>query len=115
MCLYALLVVPREKLKGKYEQAFKDLNNKISSYATITKNTYTDYQGGTPCDFAFHLRNAVSHAKVSFEPGSTVEFKDKKGAEELEMVISLCQVGQLLKDIQCIHTQYYQDRMASAA
>ena len=57
MCLYALLVIPKQKLEKKYPTLFNEINSNISA---LSINTTTTYEKDKPTiDYVRHIRNAV--------------------------------------------------------
>jgi hypothetical protein len=108
MCLYSLLVIPKQLLESKYPREFLKINGKIARYSTSTISTY---KGEPPYDYVRHIRNAVSHARVVFNPGQTVEFQDERGpGEKFAVTMPLTALPRLLEDLQAIHMTYIKDR-----
>jgi hypothetical protein len=104
LSLYALLVIPKEILEKKdYDPDFEKINKKISDYF---QNTETNYGSDTPnTNYTRHLRNALSHGRISFIGNSHIEFKDekvdkKKVINEFKSEINLKNVGNLIDDLQ---------------
>ena len=77
LTLYALLVIPKEVLEKKdYNPDFKEINKNMSHFC---QNTETNYGSDNPnTDYTYHLRNALSHGRISFIGNSHIEFRDQK-------------------------------------
>jgi len=118
MFLYALLVLPRElfgKSGGNYEDEYSKINETLNSWSMKTESTYDSEH---PCDYIFHIRNAVSHGRVSFEPKKFVRFedenkhkKDKNGKSlkfSTEMLLKKngADVGEFLTTLLEVHKKY---------
>jgi hypothetical protein len=109
LSLYAMLVIPKEILKKTYVPDFEEINKKMSRYC---QNTETNYKYKSQnIDFTFHLRNAVSHGRISFIGDSHIEFKDqrvadKKVVNEFKSEIKLKDVIELINDLETIIHQY---------
>ncbi len=109
LSLYALLVIPKEILKKTYVPDFEEINKKMSRYC---QNTETNYKYKSQnIDYTFHLRNAVSHGRISFIGDSHIEFRDQKESNkivvnEFKSEIKLKDVEKLIKDLETIIHQY---------
>ena len=104
LSLYAMLVIPKEILKKTYVPDFEKINTKMSRYC---QNTETNYKNKN-IDFTYHLRNAVSHVRISFIGNSHIEFKDqnKSGSRKFKSEINLIDVKELINDLETIIHQY---------
>ena len=104
LLLYAMLVIPKEILKKTYVPDFEKINKKMSRYC---QNTETNYKNKN-IDFTYHLRNAVSHGRISFIGNSHIEFKDqnKSGSRKFKSEINLIDLGELINDLETIIHQY---------
>jgi hypothetical protein len=103
LSLYALLVIPKEILKKTYVPDFEKINKKMSRYC---QNTETNYKNKN-IDFTYHLRNAVSHGRISFVNDNLI-FKDqnKSGSRKFKSEINLIDLGELINDLETIIHQY---------
>jgi hypothetical protein len=103
LLLYAMLVIPKEILKKTYVPDFEKINTKMSRYC---QNTETNYKNKN-IDFTYHLRNAVSHGRISFVNGNLI-FKDqnKSGSRKFKSEINLIDVKELINDLETIIHQY---------
>ena len=103
LSLYAMLVIPKEILKKTYVPDFEKINTKMSRYC---QNTETNYKNKN-IDFTYHLRNAVSHGRISFVNGNLI-FKDqnKSGSRKFKSEINLIDLGELINDLETIIHQY---------
>jgi hypothetical protein len=103
LTLYAMLVIPKEILKKTYVPDFEKINKKMSRYC---QNTETNYKNKN-IDFTYHLRNAVSHGRISFVNGNLI-FKDqnKSGSRKFKSEINLIDVKELINDLETIIHQY---------
>ena len=104
LTLYALLVIPKEILEKKdYDPDFEKINKKISNYF---QNTETNYRSDSPnTNYTHHLRNALSHGRISFIGNSHIEFRDQKVADkkvvnEFKSEINIKDVGLLINNLQ---------------
>jgi hypothetical protein len=103
LSLYAMLVIPKEILKKTYVPDFEKINKKMSRYC---QNTETNYKNKN-IDFTYHLRNAVSHGRISFVNDNLI-FKDqnKSGSRKFKSEINLIDLGELINDLETIIHQY---------
>ena len=103
LLFYAMLVIPKEILKKTYVPDFEKINTKMSRYC---QNTETNYKNKN-IDFTYHLRNAVSHGRISFVNGNLI-FKDqnKSGSRKFKSEINLIDVKELINDLETIIHQY---------
>lgn len=106
MFLYGLFVMPKELFKdsSQAENAIKDeTNNTLSPVAVILESTYRSDQNGF--NYYRHIRNSVSHARVSFETNAGtcyVIFSDEnsKTAEKCSFRLKTVDIGVLLSKVQ---------------
>jgi hypothetical protein len=103
LTLYAMLVIPKEILKKTYVPDFEKINKKMSRYC---QNTETNYKNKN-IDFTYHLRNAVSHGRISLVNDNLI-FKDqnKSGSRKFKSEINLKDVIKLINDLETIIHQY---------
>ena len=104
LTLYAFLVIPKEILEKKdYDPDFEKINKEISDYF---QNTETNYGSDRPnTNYTHHLRNALSHGRISFIGNSHIEFRDQKVADkkvvnEFKSEINIKDVGLLINNLQ---------------
>ena len=103
LTLYALLVIPKEILEKKdYNPDFEKINKKISYYFKTKKHYPSD---SLNINYIRHLRNALSHGRISFIDNSHIEFRDQKVADkkvvnEFKSKIKLKDVRLLIDDLQ---------------
>ena len=75
MALYAMLVLPREILKNRYETEYSGIQDFLIKHCI---NTTTNYPKDSPeVDYLRHIRNSVAHARAEFESNETVRFIDE--------------------------------------
>ena len=102
LTLYALLVIPKEILEKKdYDPDFEKINKKISNHFDTKTNYPSD---SLNINYIRHLRNALSHGRISFIRNSHIEFRDQKVADkkvvnEFKSEIKLKDVGLLIDDL----------------
>ena len=110
MALYAMLVIPKELLRDRYKTDYDTINTWLSTILIDVHTTYVK----SPADYIRHIRNAIAHAKVTFEPSSTIKFEDedKRNNFTFEAKLQLNSLGLLLEKLQAIHIRYVQDSHA---
>ncbi|SNT69542.1 HEPN family nuclease [Psychrobacter sp. LV10R520-6] len=115
MALYAMLVIPKEKIKSRFESEFDKLNevvNTIKNDAKTESDYTTDSEG---IDYVSHIRNAVAHAKVSFIFNTEVAFSDTrhnnktKKDENCTITIPLADFGMFMNALQKLFFKYVED------
>lgn len=75
MILYSLLVIPKQLINDKFPEEFKNINQMIHS---IKIEYESNYSSDIPeVDYLNHIRNAIAHARVVFDPNVSVTFEDK--------------------------------------
>ncbi len=105
MFIYAMLVVPRQLLQQHFPTEFSGLNVTIGNIGSKANSTYSEDVNGI--GYVRHIRNAVAHAKVSFEPNRTVTFRDENNRGEIcSIEIPLDKVGIFLTKLQAIFIAY---------
>ena len=103
LTLYALLVIPKEILEKKdYDPDFEKINKKISNHFDTKTNYPSD---SLNINYIRHLRNALSHGRISFIRNSHIEFRDQKVADkkvvnEFKSEINIKDVGLLINNLQ---------------
>jgi len=75
MSLYSMLVIPKQLISDKFPTEFDDLNKKIGILKSSEQSTYKSDK--IKIDYIRHIRNAVAHARVSFQPNQDVTFSDE--------------------------------------
>ncbi|OAB56406.1 hypothetical protein AY600_05580 [Phormidium willei BDU 130791] len=103
--LYVLLVVPKQLLEDTFPDDFRALDERIDELKKSSESTYpTDREG---VSYLRHVRNAVVHARVSFEEPEAITFRDQNGqGSEFKLVISLGNIGHVLTELQNIFMKY---------
>ena len=107
MCLYAMLVIPKELISNQFKNEYELINKYLLS---IAKNTTTTYKTDKPIiNYIRHIRNSVAHSKVEFVQNNYVVFNDKdaKNGNFFRTEIELKYVGVLLQKLQNINLLYY--------
>ena len=110
MCMYSLLVIPKELLGSKYKNNYVGIDKYIDSKKVKLIDTYLS-TGKTP-EYVRHMRNAVAHANVCFndtDPSNIlVAFKDRKNRKsKFEVTFSVKDIPEILiKMLDVIHTRY---------
>lgn len=113
MCLYSVLVLPKELLGNKYAKLYKQINQAI---AKIGGEVLVDsYREHSP-NYVKHIRNAIAHAQVRFDesqPSSKEEeknifvtFTDKKGRKKFEVKFHVSQIPKILLTLLKVHDAY---------
>jgi len=106
MALYAMLVIPRELAFSKYPNQVKDLSDFL---VAKTQSTSTTYKSDKPnVDFLRHIRNSVSHARVTFRQNDAIVFSDtdSRNGEAFVTELPLSYLGQFLEKLQMIHIEH---------
>ena len=94
MCLYAMLVVPKQLLENQHADEFEKIREFLEAHA---ENTSTTYSSDNPTvDYLRHIRNAVAHARVSFRPGDVVLFQDTNGSSTFSTELKLRKLAEFL-------------------
>ncbi|MBD2362703.1 hypothetical protein H6G36_16180 [Anabaena minutissima FACHB-250] len=124
MVLYAMLVVPKEIIAQEFKEEYEKINEFLRTEVTLHQTTYEkeDENNLNSICFIRHVRNSVAHAKISFTPGVSVTFYDKKSAttkggatkiEEICFSLPLNRFGDFLNSLQDVHLKYIQKRRNS--
>lgn len=110
MALYSMLVIPRQLIQDKFKDEYDEINKYLD---TVTKNTHTDYQSDSPSvNYLQHIRNAVAHSHVSFNPSISVTFADERKnyntnqKDRFSTELPLRSFGEFLMKLQSIHLKY---------
>ncbi|MBW1939527.1 MAG: hypothetical protein JRI67_12370 [Deltaproteobacteria bacterium] len=109
MTLYAMLVLPRELVLQAYSAEYDDIDVFLQAN---TQNTTTNYRGDDPTiKFLQHIRNAVSHGHVEFDPNNVVVFSDEnpRNNESFTTELPLTHLGPLIDRLQMVHIKYIRD------
>ncbi len=112
MVLYALLVVPKEKLFSNFPGEVATLNSFLAANSQNTSTTYTS--DSTTIDFVRHIRNAVAHARVTFRPSDAIIFEDCMGNQTFYTELPLPQFREFISKLQIIHIAYGNSREQAA-
>ena len=112
MMLYALLVIPKEAIKGNLDSPISQLNEYLRC---VTQDVISTYPKDKPSiNFLRHIRNAVAHARVAFHPGNKVVFDDECGSYKFSCALPLSRLGQFIKQLEIIHeSQFGRDALES--
>lgn len=113
MCMYSLLVIPKELLGSTYKSNYVVVDEYIDSKKVNLIDTYLNARK-TP-EYVRHMRNAVAHANVYFNDADSsnilVTFKDRKNRKlKFEVTFFVKDIpGILIKILRMIHTKYIVD------
>ena len=103
--LYTMLVVPRQLLEKDFPTEFEALNGIVDKLKSNAVSTYK--KDSVKIDFIRHIRNAVAHARVEFNPNVSVKFSDENnGGEKCEITIPLQNIGFFLTELQKVFMKY---------
>lgn len=106
MSLYAMLVIPRQLFGNQFTEEYKFIDAFLQQNAA---NTVTTYKKDYPkIDFLRHVRNAVAHARISFQPYEAICFSDEntKTGEKFSTELPLTQLGVFLQELMRIHISF---------
>lgn len=125
--LYSMLVIPKEILDEKYKIEFKNLNEEISKIEGMDyKTNYSNEieKRKEKINYIWHIRNAIAHGNVEFDPNNFVYFKDRKKFFKIEngvnieieekqenfcLKIPLLEIRNLISELQKIFLKYLKD------
>lgn len=103
--LYTMLVVPKQLLEKDFPVEFEALNGIVDKLKSNAISTYR--KESVKIDFIRHIRNAVAHARVEFNPNVSVKFSDEnRGGEKCEITIPLTNIGLFLTELQKVFMKY---------
>lgn len=105
MSLYSMLVIPKQLISDKFPTEFDDLNKKIGILKSSEQSTYKSDK--IKIDYIRHIRNAVAHARVNFQPNQDVTFYDDDKNQKCTITIPLVNVSIFFNDLQRIFILYY--------
>lgn len=108
--LYSMLVLPSEKILEDYSDEFEKIKKFIDTKKDdATNSNYKKDSNGI--DYIRHIRNAVAHGRVKFQPNLYVEFHDenKYTGETCYIRIPLKNFGSILEEIKNIFEKYIYD------
>ena len=114
VCLYSLLVLPKELILNTYPDEYKKVNTWINEHKEKTEtDTYPSGRYAEDFKHIYHLRNAVSHGNVEFDDANRKNiiciFTDKDNAgHEYRLKLSTSNVGCLVREL-CHAQQRYMD------
>ena len=108
MALYAMLVIPKEIIGEQYKLEYSKINSFLEKHCFDVSTNYKS--DGNKINFIKHLRNAVAHANVYFEPHKYIDFKDYYKKEVFDAKLPLSKMGHLLNELQKVHLKYIEDR-----
>ncbi|MDC9727177.1 MAG: HEPN family nuclease [Candidatus Thioglobus sp.] len=113
MSLYAMLVIPRELIFEKYPSKVAEINDFLEQNS---KNVHTTYRSDQQkVDFLRHIRNSVSHARVTFEPSKSIGFSDQNSRtrEQFTSELPLEYFGKFMEKLQEVHLTYIKELQSS--
>lgn len=106
IALYAMLVIPREIVESQFSAEYTEIGDFLSNHA---QNTITNYRSdsSTP-QYLRHIRNAVAHARVSFQSNGAVLFTDenRRSNESFSTELSFQNLNELVNQLQKVHLKY---------
>lgn len=111
---YVLLVIPKEKFEEIYKNDFNELNTFINK--VVISKPETNYKDDIPnVNYIRHIRNAIAHCKVKFEPTKTVTFfdEDKKTQEKCKFTIPLKEIGEIITKLQKAYINFLKSKVKS--
>lgn len=114
VCLYSLLVLPKELILNVYPDEYKKVNVWIDKYKEEAEiDSYPLERYAKDLKHIYHLRNAVSHGNIEFDDTNRENviciFKDKNHAgHEYQLKLSTSKVGELVREL-CLAQQKYMD------
>jgi hypothetical protein len=108
--LYAMLVIPKEIMQNNFIVEFEVINLKLSSYCKNTQTTYKSDSSRT--DYVKHLRNAISHGRISFEPNQYLKFEDQLNNQTFASELPLAKIPEFINDLREIHKKYISNKNA---
>jgi hypothetical protein len=105
MVLYAMLVVPKQLIQTDFPEEFENLNQVVEELKLYSRSTYR--QDSERIDYVRHIRNAVAHARVLFNPNIKVTFTDENNrGERCVITIQLADFGRFLTELQKVFFKY---------
>ena len=118
VCLYALLVLPKERILNIYPDNYKKVNDWIETHKNDCTDTCTYTKEGINSEgfkHIRHLRNAVAHGNVEFDDSNfkqvicvfTDAIKDGKAGYVLKITTGA--VGELVKELIIAQQSYVED------
>lgn len=113
MCLYSVLVLPKELLGNKYAKLYKQINRDIAKVGgEVLVNSYGEHSP----DYVKHIRNAIAHAQVRFDESQPrakdeekkifVTFTDKSGRKKFKIKFHVSQIPSILFKLLDVHKAY---------
>ncbi|MGL5051945.1 MAG: hypothetical protein ACRC6E_15140 [Fusobacteriaceae bacterium] len=104
LAFYTYLVIPKELLSTRYKAELSKINKFIMNIDGMEYETeYPNEQKGEEIDYIKHIRNAISHCNVEFDPKKTVSFKDQHPYDKSIyscLKIPLKSIGEILSKLQ---------------
>lgn len=121
MTLYAMLVIPKELIEKEYENEYNNINAFLRTHCINTTTSYPKevVKDVSTINFVHHIRNAVAHVRVSFEPGHIIAFTDRRADKngnikaEFATELPLSKFGDFLNALQRVHLKYIDNRRNS--
>lgn len=102
MSLYAMLVVPYELIRTKFQSDFAVMNQFL--FKSVKNSTTTYHDCVSKSDFMYHLRNAVAHCRVEFKDRDCMVFSDQNssGNKKFKADLPLVQLSEFVHKLQGI-------------
>jgi hypothetical protein len=104
VCLYAMLIIPKQLLENKFPREFKGLNVILKGLQSAESSTYAS--DATGIEYVRHIRNAVAHARVTFIEGCVTFLDENAKSERCEITIPLVKMPSFLTELQSIFLKY---------
>ena len=99
MCLYALLVIPRELL-NEHREIAEAFNEETKKYICSYTSAYRSEENKENSDYYRHIRNAIAHSRCEYtikDGICYITFNDQKGKNQAwSMTMKTADVGMLL-------------------
>jgi hypothetical protein len=109
--LYTMLIIPREIIQDNFTAEFEAINLKLTSYCQNTQTTYNS--DSTRIDYVRHLRNAVAHGRISFEPNQYLKYEDQLNNQTFVSELPLNKIQEMICDLLEIHKKYISNNNAT--
>lgn len=110
MFLYALLLIPKEKIYSEYKNEYDLLDSKIDGLKTYKESTYPSDKYKT--EYIKHIRNAIAHGRIEYAEDSVI-FKDifENRLRNYRFLVELPfnKIGHLLSGLENILYKYVDD------
>lgn len=95
MALYGILVLPWERTRRPYREKYECVNRFLTC---VVRDSFSSYRDDNErIHFAYHLRNALAHARIEFIDEEYFKFSDVRGNEKFSAQLSMKDAGILLR------------------